>query len=392
MIQRRLVSALAISAALLAILATVPALADGHAYLTELRERIAAINDRLPQIVQAGEALAEHFDRHPDADDPGLVVLGNNALAHELGNRAGSVFNYDVRTAPRPGDAAILTTPTTLTVALPDGTRCTIDLPVPPPGRHDPARPADAPPARPSADPPARFAAPLQAAAAHAVMLEAFAAATRLGRVPVVRESLDTDTRRDRFFRVLGQRFHRDRWLDPIDPGTLAPQYLDNLADRLLDLQTASGGRLDRAADRVKAARFAGDTVYLVAGPHGLPHHLAALAKADPDFPFVLLTDAHAVGQRDLVLAFADYQHAGDYDYFPQIDQMRKTRDVVWLLNAHNTYRHDRRRSETVVDLRTPVGDADVRVEMYDCPLGPTSGVVTLAAYHFLAAEAVTVP
>ncbi|MEO0964690.1 MAG: hypothetical protein AAFY08_06175 [Planctomycetota bacterium] len=380
MIQRRLVPALAISAALLAILATVPALADGHAYLTELRERVALLNDRLPQIVQAGEALAEHFDQHPDADDPGLIVLGNNALAHELGNRAGSVFNYDARTAPRPGDVAILTTPTTLTVALPDGTRHTVDLPVPDSPDHHTAKPPNA------------YAAPLQAAAAHAVMLEAFAAATRLGRVPVVRESLDTDTRRDRFFRVLGQRFHRDRWLDPIDPGTLAPQYLDNLADHLVDLQTASGGRLDRAADRVKAARFAGDTVYLVAGPHGLPHHLAALAKADPDFPFVLLTDAHAVGQRDLVLAFADYQHAGDYDYFPQIDQMRKTRDVVWLLSAHNTYRHDRRRSETVVDLRTPVGDADVRVEMYDCPLGPTSGVVTLAAYHFLGAEAVTAP
>ncbi|MEM0914098.1 MAG: hypothetical protein AAGB29_13195 [Planctomycetota bacterium] len=379
MIHRRLLSALAIAAALLALLAALPAFADGHAYLTDLRQRVLALHDRLPQIVAAGEALGAHLAADPSPDGPSFAVFGNNALAHELGNRAGSIFNYNARTTPQPGDAAIFTTPTTLTVALPDGTLYTVDLPAPQPPNHQTAKS------------PNHLAAPLHAAAAHAVLVEAFAAATRLGHVPVVRESLDTDTRRDRFFRVLDQRFHRDRWLDPIDPGTLAPQYLDNAARHLLDLQTASGGRLDRAADKVKAARFAGDTVYLVAGPHGLPHHLAALKKgSDPFFErhFVLLTDEHAVGKRDLVLAFADYQHAGDFDYFPQIDQIRKTRDVVWLLSAHNTYRHDRRRSETVVDLRTPVGDADVRVPMYDCPLGPTSGVVTLAAYHFLAVEA----
>ncbi|MEM9251086.1 MAG: hypothetical protein AAGB29_01935 [Planctomycetota bacterium] len=370
MIQRRLLSALAIAAGLLALLATLPALANGHAYLTDLRDRVAALNDRLPQIIDAGEALATHFADHPETDAPGLVVSGNHALAYELGNRAGAVFGYNARTTRQTGDAAILTSPTSLAVALPDAQPIDIDLttdgqPLPP-----------------------RFAAPLQAAAAHAVMLEAFAAATRLGKVPVVRESLDTDTRRDRFFRVLGQRFHRDRWLDPIDPGTLAPRYLDNTARHLLDLQTASGKRLDRAADRVARVMRSGDTVYLVAGPHGLPHHLAALAKSDPDFPFTPLADEHPVGPRDVVLAFADYQHAGDFDYFPQIDRIRKTRGVVWLLNAHNTYRHDLRRGETVIDLRTPVGDANVRVDMYDCPLGPTSGVATLAAFHFLAVEA----
>ncbi|MEO0587835.1 MAG: tRNA (adenosine(37)-N6)-threonylcarbamoyltransferase complex dimerization subunit type 1 TsaB, partial [Planctomycetota bacterium] len=76
-------------------------------------------------------------------------------------------------------------------------------------------------PNRQTASSPNPLAAPLHAAAAHALLVESFAAATRLGRVPVVRESLDTDTRRDRFFRALDQRFHRDRWLDPIDPGVL---------------------------------------------------------------------------------------------------------------------------------------------------------------------------
>jgi len=354
---------------------------DGDAYLAELRDRVAALRDRLPQITAAGQALANHHATDVSPAGPSFAILDNPALAHELGQRAGSMFNYDARATPRPDDAVITTTPDTLTVTLPDGNAYDIDITAAAPGRHGPARFASRSPS---------LTAPLHAAAAHAMLVEAFAAATRLGHVPVVRESFDTDTRRDRFYRTLGQRFHRDRWLDPIPPEALAKQYLDRLDTHLLDLQTAARPALMRAADRVAAARRAGHRVYLVAGPHGLPHHLAELRGADKkgsDPFFVALTDGHAVTTRDVVLAFADYQHAGDYDYFPQVDQVRQTRRVVWLLNAHNTYPHDLRRGELVVDLYTPVGDAAVYVDHYDAPLGPTSGVVTLAAYHFLAQE-----
>ncbi|MEM6334443.1 MAG: hypothetical protein AAF823_13995, partial [Planctomycetota bacterium] len=246
------------------------------------------------------------------------------------------------------------------------------------------------------------------------LLVESFAAATRLGRVPVVRESLDTDTRRDRLFRTLNQRFHRDRWLDPMTPGSLLTQYLDQLDNHLLDLATTARPALQRAAARAAHARAQGHRVYLVVGPHGLPHHAATLqrtthpnpqAEAERSaasgiphstttttttttpFPYHTLGESEKPSPHDAVLAFADYQHAGAYDFFPQVDRLRKTRRITWLLNAHNTYRHDLRRGERVVDLLTPVGDAAIRVSMYDAPLGPTSGVITLAAFHAITLE-----
>jgi hypothetical protein len=354
-----------------------PAMADGEAYLAALRDRVAAMHERVPQLVSAGAALGDHLSEDPSPGGPGLAVVGDPALAYELGRRAGTIFAYDARTSAQPGDATLTTSPGAVNVTLPGGARYAVSI-----------REASAEEGEQAL--PARFAAPLRAVAAHAVMLEAFAAATRLGQVPVVRESLDTDTRRDRFFRTLGQRFHRDRWLDPVAPGVLAERYLAAVDAHLLDLQTAARPGLMNAADRLAEARDAGRPIYLVVGPHGLPHHLADLLRADPARladRFTPLTERHAVTPADAVLAIADYQHAGDPDYFSQVDRMRRTPRVVWLLSAHNTTLADLAPGELAVDLRTPVGDAAIRLEHYDAPLGPTSGVATLAALHFLLAE-----
>ncbi len=276
-----------------------------------------------------------------------LTVVGDPGVAADLVGGAGA-FAFSTLDPPRAGDVVLLLEGLP---APPD----TVALPLP----DDP-------------DPAVRLAA------AWAVQLELFAACTRLGETPVVRQSLEIDTRRDRFFRYGGQRFHHDLWLEPIPAHTLAPRYLAAVRRVLRDLATASGDALDRAAFRIDDTLADGGVVRLRPAGRALPHHVLGLP-----FP-VLADDAARPGPRDLVLAIGGYAHPGS-EYWGEEDFRDAGRGVIWAVNAYDTYPHDLRRGEFVIDLMGPVGDCVVKVEHYDARLGPVSSVTAAAVAHHLA-------
>ena len=93
---------------------------------------------------------------------------------------------------------------------------------------------------------------------------EFFAACTRRGEVPVARRAFEIDTRRDRYFRYEGQRFHHDCWLDPIPEGELGKKYLKELRLALRDVGTASWDAVINTADRASFAIQQDGKVYLL--------------------------------------------------------------------------------------------------------------------------------
>ncbi|MEM6334895.1 MAG: hypothetical protein AAF823_16305, partial [Planctomycetota bacterium] len=135
-------------------------------YLADLRAAVADLAQQSDAITAAAEALAQHLASDPSPRGPSFAVVNNPALAHELGNRAGSIYAYDARTTPRPQDATLTTTPTTLTLTLPNGqthTITTLPTPAPQSPNHE------------ITQSPNHLAAPLHAAAAHALLVESFA-------------------------------------------------------------------------------------------------------------------------------------------------------------------------------------------------------------------------
>lgn len=214
----------------------------------------------------------------------------------------------------------------------------------------------------------------LPVVAAWVFQCELFAACVRRGEVPVVRQSFEIDTRRRRYWRYEGQRFHDDRWLDGDDasfmPEALGKRYLSGLREVLLDLDTAGRNAIERAVARARAARDSGGTVYFVAGGPYLPHRLnqATHGHAGP----VPLGD-HTPGLNDFVIAFGVDAHVGG-EWWGDVDRLRMAGlGVAWVVNGCNTSPGDLEPGDLLVDLWTPVGDGLVKVEHYDARLGPAN-------------------
>ena len=219
------------------------------------------------------------------------------------------------------------------------------------------------------------------AAAAWTFQCELFAACTRLGEIAVVRQSFEIDTKRKRYWCYGSQRFHHDRWLDPISPGSLGQRYLDGLRSVLRDVGTASWDAITETAQRARDTLDAGGRVFVVAGGPYVPHVIAR----DPS-PFIPLTD-EVLGENDFIIAVGTHAPAGD-DWWGDVDRLRRAgRGIAWIVNAYNTHPRDLNRDEIVIDLWCPVGDGVVKVEHYDARLGPVSSVVAEAVVRMLMAE-----
>lgn len=234
----------------------------------------------------------------------------------------------------------------------------------------------------------------MNAAAAWTFECELFAALTRLDKVPVVRESFETDTLKKRWLRYGSQRFHHDRWLDPISPGRLGHAYLDGLQTILTDIGTASWTSLSRTARRANNTLAAGGEVWLRTGGRYLPYHAGGQLAADPGV-FTLLTHdgsnpkLPAPGRNDYLIAVGRYETAGSWEW-GEPELLRKAgRGVAWVVNGYNTQRRDLKRNERLIDLWGPVGDCIVKVENYDTRLGPTGSITAEAVTWMITAELV---
>ncbi len=232
----------------------------------------------------------------------------------------------------------------------------------------------------------------LNAAVAWAFECELFSALTRLDKVPIVRRSFEIDTRQRRWQRYGSQRFHHDRWLDPISPGLLGRAYLDGLRDVLRDIGTASWRSIAKTAHRADNTLASGGIVWLRAGGRYLPYHVGGQLAADPGMFTVLNHDGSdpklaVPGKHDFVIAVGESETAGSYEWGEPGMLRGAGRGVAWIINGYNTQRRDLHRREILIDLWAPFGDCVVRVEDYDTPLGPVNSVVGEAVMWMITAE-----
>jgi hypothetical protein len=399
-----------------------------RAYLDNLNAQLGHVGAQMPMISRAAEqaARAMHAGR-------GFGVRGDAGLANELSNRAGAMLGYDGRAGEagdvivyvfglgrrggqgvramlvkqideadrlRAGGSVVIGIGSSEQIeryGLGDvmGKTCDVFLDN---AVGSGAGSGGGAGGGTGAENPGQMTVPtdtvMNAVVAWTFECELFSALTRLDRVPVVRQSFEIDTRRLRWERYGSQRFHHDRWLDPIPPGELGQAYLDGLGDVLLDIGTASWRGLARTAQRVDRTLASGGTVWLRAGGRYLPYHVGGQLGTVPGLFTALNHDGSdsrlaVPGKNDFVLAVGQSETAGSYEW-GEPELLRKAgRGVTWVVNGYNTQPRDLRRRETLVDLWGPYGGGVVRVEDYDTRLGPVAGVVGEAVTWMIAAEVV---
>lgn len=383
-----------------------------RAYLDQLQTRLELIQTDMPTITQAAEAAAASL-----IEGRGFGVRGDRGLANELSNRAGAMMGYDGRPGDkgdvmlcvfgvdRPGawglasitlsqieGARRLKTDGSLVIGL--GSTSQLQTM----GLLDKAKEVcdvwldnKAQPHNNQVHAPMQTV--LNAAVAWTFQCELFAAMTRLDKVPIVRQSLEIDTRHKRWKYYGSQRFHHDRWLDPIPPAKLGNAYLDGLDERFTDIGTASWAPLAKTADKAHVVyQDTGSYVWLRPGGRYLPHHVGGWLPNDPDI-FKLLTHdgsdpkLDAPNPHDLVIAVGRSETAGSYEW-GEPELLRKAgHGVAWVVNGYNTQPRDLLRGETLIDLWGPVGDCLVKVQDYDTRLGPASSITSEAVLWMIAAE-----
>lgn len=397
-----------------------------RAYLDTLIARLQQIDAQMPAIAGAADLVAGAL-----VEGKTFAVCGDDGLANELSNRAGALMGYDGRRGEA-GDVALYVLGLERTGSGDAGALLSWQI-------EDMARLKEAGSgviALGSADKLRRFGVldeargacavlldnaatlnrkrgldagvdddvqdsagvpmetVLNAAAAWAFECELFAALTRLDKVPVVRQSFEIDTLKRRWQRYGTQRFHHDRWLDPISPGILGHAYLNGLRGTLTDIGTASWTNLARTSRRANDTLASGGKVWLRAGGRYLPYHVGGQLAADPGVFTVLNHDGSdpelpAPGGNDYQVAVGRYEAAGSWEW-GEPELLRKAgRGVTWVVNGYNTQRRDLYRNERLIDLWGPVGDCIVKVEHYDTRLGPVGSVTAEAVTWMLAAELV---
>lgn len=396
-----------------------------RAYLDLLQARLDQVGAEMSGITEAAEIAARALD-----DGRGFGVRGDDGLANELSNRAGAMMGYDGRRGEggdvilyvfgleRSGGfemeellrrqlakAAELKAGGSVVIGLGSMSRLraygmedaagdVCDAWVDNGGALSRKRLGSAGVNSVDHSVEAPMQTVLNAAVAWAFECEVFAALTRLDRVPVVRQSFEVDTLKKRWLRYGSQRFHHDRWLDPIAPGSLGRAYLNELGVVLLDIGTSSWRRLSRTANRACDTHAAGGIVWLRAGGRYLPHHVGGQLAGDPDV-FTLLThdgsnpNLPAPGKNDFVIAVGDCEAAGSWEWGEPELLRQAGRGVAWIINGYNTQPADLYRREVLVDLWGPVGDTVVRIKDYDTGLGPVSGVAAEAVMWMITAEMV---
>ncbi len=380
-----------------------------RAYLDQLHTSLARIESDLPVISEAAALAARSI-----AEGNGFGVRGDAGLANELSNRAGSLMDYDGRPGES-GDVILfvfgltpanqpnarshlikqlhqaqqLRTEGSLIIAIGSGEQFKEH------GIQDEIDHAchgfmDNHTSGTTAN--THEATVLNAAVAWTFQCELFAALTRLDKVPTVRQSFEIDTRRQRWQRYVSQRFHHDRWLDPIVPGKLGGAYLAGLRDVLNDIGTASWRSLAWTANRAEYTLASGGEVWLRAGGRYLPYHVGGQLAEDPGLFTLINHDGSnpalpVPGKHDFVIAVGDTETAGSYEWGEPEMLRGAGRGVVWIVNGHNTQPRDLYKRETLIDLWGPYGDCVVKIDHYDTRLGPVSGLTSEAVIGMIVVE-----
>lgn len=209
---------------------------------------------------------------------------------------------------------------------------------------------------------------------------EFFAACTRRGRTPIIHQSPETPGGKLRTARYLGQSFHNDLTVAPIERGVLGNAFLDQVHQSMRDLSIATSGRLDYAGLWLHKARASFDTAALLTGPL-YPDHFRDERAPQPFSRLMPLSRTASPAAR--FVAIIGSERAPQM----QIESARQKRHQLFYSTVE---RGDDDLAANIVylDPRWPSGEACLRVRGYDVPVLPASSILQAAIYWSLIAEA----
>jgi hypothetical protein len=211
---------------------------------------------------------------------------------------------------------------------------------------------------------------------------ELTAACTRLGRMPVLYESYGMPNGRQRDEKYTGQTFHDDMNVGPVSAQTLGNAYLDSLELSLKRIVAQQMSAIVTAGQWLRETP-AGEAQCWFIG-HMFPAHFQ-----DSRAPQPMRLDTPINGQvkvkagRDALVLFVGYQQA------PQqlVDQAKADGFRLAYMSVTRAT-GDVADNIRYIDPAWDLPDAAVRIEGYDIPVFPPSGVLDAAIYWSIVAQA----
>lgn len=213
---------------------------------------------------------------------------------------------------------------------------------------------------------------------------ELAAACTRMGKMPTFYKSVVRPGGRERNGKYTNKTFHDDFTIDPIGTGVLAQKYLDQLRGylKVVKLQNIKMTQVARWWREDKSDR----TLVLTLG-HMFPSNLQDSRSPQRPIKSVAEQDPPLDSQDkpDRFVFFIGYQDA------PK--ELVKNAAMIGLRLAYisvGSAEPPAGSSARIIHLNPgwPIDDACVRIEGYDVPILPASGVINASIYWAMVAEA----
>ena len=207
---------------------------------------------------------------------------------------------------------------------------------------------------------------------------EYVAACTRLGRMPVLNQSLGESGAFARATKYRGRTFHDDVKVTAIAPGKLGGEYLDVIAASLAGMLRKAPATLEFGGRWLRDTRASSRGLYVASTI--FPTHFAD-ARAPQPFGKIGELQLRQPPQTPLSVVIG-------YEDPPQIAidfaTMRRGRLIYSSARRDGA---DRRQEVLYIDPHTQRGDACVKVAGYDIKILPASSVMQAAVYWSLIAE-----
>lgn len=212
---------------------------------------------------------------------------------------------------------------------------------------------------------------------------ELTAACTRQGKMPVLYESYGMPNGRERDNKYAGQTFHSDMQVGPISAPTLGDAYLDSLELSLKVITTQKLPAILTAAQWLHETPKDQSQCWFIG-------HMFPLHFQDPRAPQPMRLESSPIDGpenlqvgKDAFVLFVGYQQA------PQklVDQAASDGFRLAYMSVTRAI-NDSADNIRYIDPAWDLPDAAVRIEGYDIPVFPPSGVLDAAIYWAIVAQA----
>jgi uncharacterized phosphosugar-binding protein len=218
---------------------------------------------------------------------------------------------------------------------------------------------------------------------------EFVAACTRLGKMPVMWQSLSCPGSEQRAAKYKRMKFHEEKPV-AVAPGKLGNEYLSELSGLLKSVRIAGRAQMAAVAKSASEARSAGHEFYVCGSGHAtkFPPDASGLFEFIPEG-----TTGTPFKPGDFLFCVGYDAHWLPMQLAPVSDECRKLGGrLAWALTTYGGRPVPGvEPGETVIDQQWQLGDAIVEVPGYDIKILPSSGVISDAVLWMVAADA-TVP